>query len=60
MRYKIETQDDTGIWTDVRGSDGTILVYTEENAARAKGRVSSSRSSWMLTRSKATLAKARP
>jgi hypothetical protein len=35
MRYKIEVQDDTGIWTDVRGADGTVLVYTDEGAARA-------------------------
>ena len=26
MQYKIEVQDDTGIWTDVRGSDGKVLV----------------------------------
>ena len=35
MRYKIETQDDNGIWTDVRGADGTVLIYTDEGAARA-------------------------
>ena len=35
MRYKIEVQDETGIWTDVRGPDGAILVYTDEGAARA-------------------------
>ena len=35
MRYKIEVQDDTGIWTDVRGSDGALLVYHDEGAARA-------------------------
>jgi len=35
MRYKIEVQDDTGIWTDVRGPDGAVLVYTDEGAARA-------------------------
>jgi hypothetical protein len=35
MRYKIEVQDETGIWSDVRGADGAILVYDEENAARA-------------------------
>ncbi len=35
MRYKIEVQDDTGIWTDVRGSDGALLVYDDEGAARA-------------------------
>ena len=35
MRYKIEVQDETGIWSDVRGEDGAILIYDEENAARA-------------------------
>jgi hypothetical protein len=35
MQYKIEVQDETGIWTDVRGSDGKILVYDDEGAARA-------------------------
>ena len=35
MRYKIEVQDETGIWTDVRGPDGGILVYDDEGEARA-------------------------
>ena len=35
MRYKIEVQDDTGIWSDVRGEDGRILVFDDEGAARA-------------------------
>ena len=35
MKYKIEVQDDTGIWSDVRGSDGTILTFDDEGAARA-------------------------
>ena len=35
MRYKIEVQDETGIWSDVRGDDGAILIYDEESAARA-------------------------
>jgi len=35
MQYKIEVQDDTGIWTDVRGSDGKVLVFSDEGAARA-------------------------
>jgi hypothetical protein len=34
MRYKIEVQDDTGIWTDVRGDDGALLVFDNEQAAR--------------------------
>ncbi len=35
MRYKIEVQDPTGIWTDVRGPDGAVLVFNDEDAARA-------------------------
>jgi len=35
MRYKIEVQDETGIWRDVRGDDGAVLVYDDENTARA-------------------------
>ena len=35
MRYKIEVQDETGIWSDVRGDDGAVLVYDDEDAARA-------------------------
>jgi hypothetical protein len=35
MQYKIEVQDDTGIWSDVRGPDGKVLVYGDEGAARA-------------------------
>ena len=35
MRYKIEVQDETGIWSDVRGADGAVLIYDEESAARA-------------------------
>ena len=35
MRYKIEVQDETGIWSDVRGADGSILVFDDEGAARA-------------------------
>ena len=35
MRYKIEVQDDTGLWSDVRGSDGKVLVFDDEGAARA-------------------------
>lgn len=34
MRYKIEVQDDTGIWSDVRGSDGAILTFADEASAR--------------------------
>jgi len=35
MQFKIEVQDDTGIWSDVRGTDGKVLVFDDENAARA-------------------------
>ena len=35
MQYKIEVQDDTGIWSDVRGADGKVLVFDDEGAARA-------------------------
>jgi hypothetical protein len=35
MRYKIEVQDETGIWSDVRGADGKPLVFDDEAAARA-------------------------
>jgi len=35
MRYKIEVQDETGIWSDVRGGDGKPLVFDDEAQARA-------------------------
>ena len=35
MRYKIEVQDDTGIWTDVRDDQGALLTFDDEAAARA-------------------------
>ncbi len=28
-------QDETGIWSDVRGEDGAVLVFGDEAAARA-------------------------
>ena len=34
--FKIEVQDDRGIWSDVRGADGTILTFEREEDARAK------------------------
>jgi len=34
--FKIETEDDRGIWSDVRGADGRILTFDSEDAARAK------------------------
>ena len=35
MRYKIEVQDDAGIWTDVRNDQGALLTFDDETAARA-------------------------
>jgi hypothetical protein len=35
MRYKIEVQDDTGLWSDVRDDEGNVLVFDDEAAARA-------------------------
>ncbi|HEX7271306.1 MAG TPA: hypothetical protein VF420_04045 [Casimicrobiaceae bacterium] len=34
--FKIEIQDDRGLWSDVRGADGKVLTFDEEAAARAK------------------------
>ena len=35
MRYKIEVQDETGIWSDVRNEEGALLTFDDEDAARA-------------------------
>lgn len=35
MRCKIEVQDDSGVWSDVRGPDGAILIFDDEASARA-------------------------
>jgi hypothetical protein len=35
VQFKIEVQDDAGVWSDVRGADGKILVFNDERAARA-------------------------
>ena len=35
MRYKIEVEDETGIWSDVRNDDGKLLTFDDEAAARA-------------------------
>ena len=35
MQYKIEVQDETGIWSDVRDADGKLLIFDDENEARA-------------------------
>jgi biotin carboxylase len=34
--FKIEIQDDYGVWSDVMGTDGKVLTFEEEDAARAK------------------------
>jgi hypothetical protein len=34
--FKIEVEDDKGIWSDVRGDDGTIMTFEREEDARAK------------------------
>ena len=34
MQFKIEVQDETGIWTDVRGPDGKPLVFGDEASAQ--------------------------
>ena len=34
--FKIEVADDHDRWTDIRGSDGALLVFDDEDVARAK------------------------
>jgi hypothetical protein len=34
--FKIETEDDNGIWTDVRGADGKVLTFDTQEAAQAE------------------------
>ena len=36
MLFKIETEDGNGIWSDVRGADGSILTFDSRDAAQAK------------------------
>ena len=36
QRYKIEVEDGRGLWSDVRGADGSILIFDDESKARAK------------------------
>src|ERR1700686_1843135 len=36
QKFKIETEDKTGLWQDVRGSDGAVLTFDSEPEARAK------------------------
>jgi hypothetical protein len=33
--FKIEVEDDKGLWSDVRGDDGSVLLFESEDAARA-------------------------
>jgi hypothetical protein len=33
--FKIEVEDDRGIWSDVHGDDGNVLTFASEDAARA-------------------------
>jgi hypothetical protein len=35
-RFKIEVMADNGLWHDVRGADGNVLVFDDEAVARAK------------------------
>ena len=35
-RFKIEIEEGNGLWRDVRGSDGSVLIFDDESAARAK------------------------
>ncbi|MGH3851698.1 MAG: hypothetical protein ACRDRT_18730 [Pseudonocardiaceae bacterium] len=34
--FKIEVQEENGLWHDVRGSDGNLLKFDDEDQARAK------------------------
>jgi hypothetical protein len=34
--FKMEIEDGHGLWSDVRGADGTILTFEQEADARAK------------------------
>ena len=34
--FKIEIEDDRGIWSDVRGPDGRVLTFDNEEAARRR------------------------
>jgi hypothetical protein len=33
--FKIEVEDGKGLWSDVRGDDGSVLNFETEDAARA-------------------------
>ncbi len=34
--YKIEVQEENGLWHDIRGVDGNILTFAAESEARAE------------------------
>jgi hypothetical protein len=34
--FKLEIEDGHGIWSDVRGADGSILTFETEDDARAR------------------------
>jgi hypothetical protein len=34
--FKIEVEDNRGVWSDVRGADGNVLMFEHEDDARAK------------------------
>lgn len=36
LMFKIEVEDESGVWPDVRGTDGAILTFKNEDDARAK------------------------
>ena len=36
QQFKIEVEDEKGLWHDVRGSDGAPLIFNDEATARAK------------------------
>lgn len=35
-KFKIEVEAGNGIWSDVRGADGAVLIFDGEDEARAK------------------------
>ncbi|MEO8344378.1 MAG: hypothetical protein ABI607_01670 [Betaproteobacteria bacterium] len=35
MKFKIETEDDKGIWSDVFDGDGNLVTFDSEDTARA-------------------------
>jgi hypothetical protein len=34
--FRIEIEDERGLWSPVRGADGSVLTFEEEDDARAK------------------------